>query len=71
MMATLGARWRDGYAQLGFLRMEALELGIWQRACAASDPGVAAMIWMQYERPRNRDPSRRVRLAREIMAATH
>lgn len=68
MIAALGSRWRDGYAQLAFLRNEAIELGIWPRVCAATDPGAAAAIFMDYERPRNRDPRHRASIARAIYA---
>ena len=66
-LAALGPRWRDGYAQLEYVRREAG--AAWTAACAMADPGMAAAVWMRmFERPRSRDPRRRVMLARSIYA---
>ena len=68
-LAYVGVRWRDGHAQLAYLKQEAIDLGVWGPVCAARDPGAAAGSWMlRFERPRNRDPSRRAALARQIYA---
>lgn len=63
-LAALGARWRDGETQLGYVRQEAIALGIWDRVCSARSAATAATIFMrEFERPRNRDPRRRAALA--------
>lgn len=70
LLSTLGRQWTDGYAQLRFLRSEALETGLWERVCRLQDAGLAARIFMrEFERPRARSSAHRESLARNIAAA--
>lgn len=67
LLATLGAGWRDGYAQLRFMVMELGELGLRDRLFAERDPADAARLFMlRFECPRHRHTETRARRAREI-----
>ena len=67
MMATLGHRWCQIDAQLGFVFTELREMGLLDRLLRATDPAEAARIFMHgFERPRSRDPRHRMAKARSI-----
>jgi hypothetical protein len=53
MLYELSSRWADPYAQLDFIRREAVLRGDWRTTCAASTPALATAAWLRgYERGR-------------------
>ena len=67
LFATLGNRWCQIDAQLGFVFTELREMGVLDRLLRATDPGEAARMFMlDFERPRNRNPGGRMAKARDI-----
>lgn len=66
-LARHGAHWCSIPAQVEYVVQALTEMGIAPRLFAERDPGRAASIVMiEFERPRNRDPSRRMRRAAEL-----
>ncbi len=67
MLATLGTRWCTVDGQMGFMFTELREMHLLDRMLRATDPGEAAKDFMLgFERPKNRDPRRRMMKARVI-----
>jgi hypothetical protein len=68
LLATFGRRWRDPVAQVSLIVAELRELRLWAPVCGAgADAEAAARIFMlEFERPRARNPSYRMGLARAV-----
>lgn len=68
MLRYLGTSWKDGYQQLRYLKIEAVELNVWDKVCSSiTSPERSAEVFLNgFEKPRNRNPEQRKTLARYI-----